>query len=349
MTESHEITTSTARRAGLSQPQLVVAGALVSLALVALAVFLYDRLLAPRPRAIAVVSFQAVLEAKEAQFSDVVARPGVSDAERQKAVDAIDSLVSNLGPTIAALAADCNCIVLVKEAVVGSADIDLTPQLIGKLGLGDVNVAEIRAPPAPRDSAFTRVRAEQRSVQAMTTNSPPDVRLTALGGCTKPRAYVRQLCAEIARMWPWWVFPLLAALVVSHFVCVSVNVTKSLPERLFIVFKQAREFRRGDYVLFRHPGGGPYPAGAPFVKVVAGVPGDLVEARGRDYYVNGIFIGRAKETSRSGFPLLAGPTGVIPAGSFFVFTPHPDSFDSRYALTGWVKQSQIAGRAVPVF
>ena len=145
MTESHEITTSTGGRAGLSQPQLVVAGALVSLALVALAVFLYDRLLAPRPRAIAVVSFRAVLEAKEAQFSEVVARPGVSDAERQKAVDAIDSLVSNLGPTIAALAADCNCIVLVKEAVVGSADIDLTPQLIGKLGLGDVNVAEIRA------------------------------------------------------------------------------------------------------------------------------------------------------------------------------------------------------------
>lgn len=144
MTESHEITTSTGGRAGLSQPQLVVSGALISLALVVLAVFLYDRLLVPRPRAIAVVSLQAVLEVKEAQFSDVVARSGVSDAERQSALDAIDSLVSNLGPTISALAADCNCIVLVKEAVVGSADIDLTPQLIGKLGLGDVNVAEIR-------------------------------------------------------------------------------------------------------------------------------------------------------------------------------------------------------------
>ncbi len=145
MTESHEITTSTGGRAGLSQPQLVVSGALISLALVVLAVFLYDRLLVPRPRAIAVVSLQAVLEVKEAQFSDVVARSGASDAERQRALAAIDSLVSNLGPTISALAADCNCIVLVKEAVVGSADIDLTPQLIGKLGLGDVNVAEIRS------------------------------------------------------------------------------------------------------------------------------------------------------------------------------------------------------------
>ncbi len=183
----------------------------------------------------------------------------------------------------------------------------------------------------------------------MTTNSPPDVRLTALRGRTRPRAYVRQLCAEMARAWPWWVLPFLAALVVSHFVCISVNFTRSLPERLFIVFKQARDFRRGDYVLFRHPGGGPYPTGAPFVKLVAGVPGDLVEARGREFYVNGIFIGHAKETSRSGFPLLAGPTGVIPPGSFFVFTPNPDSFDSRYDLTGWVQQSQIAGRAVPVF
>jgi conjugal transfer pilin signal peptidase TrbI len=32
-----------------------------------------------------------------------------------------------------------------------------------------------------------------------------------------------------------------------------------------------------------------------------------------------------------------------------VRAPHPDSLDSRYALTGWVTQAQIIGRAHVLF
>ncbi len=39
----------------------------------------------------------------------------------------------------------------------------------------------------------------------------------------------------------------------------------------------------------------------------------------------------------------------MPIGSYYVRAPHPDSLDSRYALTGWVSLSQIFGRAHALF
>jgi conjugal transfer pilin signal peptidase TrbI len=32
-----------------------------------------------------------------------------------------------------------------------------------------------------------------------------------------------------------------------------------------------------------------------------------------------------------------------------VRAPHPDSLDSRYALTGWIAEDQIIGRAYALF
>jgi conjugal transfer pilin signal peptidase TrbI len=47
--------------------------------------------------------------------------------------------------------------------------------------------------------------------------------------------------------------------------------------------------------------------------------------------------------------LTLGPTGVIPPGHYFVWTPHRDSLDSRYALTGWIKDAQLQGKSIPLF
>jgi conjugal transfer pilin signal peptidase TrbI len=147
----------------------------------------------------------------------------------------------------------------------------------------------------------------------------------------------------------YWVPPLAALLVLSHFFALSFNFTDSLPDRAFVVIKNDKEPQRGHYVQFLHPGGGPFPAGAPFVKIVLGVPGDVVTSSAGRFYVNGEFVGEAKKYSKSGMPLKPGPVGVIPAGFYFVQTPHPDSFDSRYDGTGWVHGSRIVGRAVPLF
>lgn len=149
-----------------------------------------------------------------------------------------------------------------------------------------------------------------------------------------------------------WGFPyLLAAMVAVWFdahYTVGLNATESLPQRLFLI-QRGEQPVRGEHVAFRWLGGGPYPAGATFIKIVAGVPGDVVTRVGEHYFVNGQPMGQAKPVSRQGIALEPGPTSTVPAGFYYVRAPHPDSLDSRYALTGWVSKAQILGRAHALF
>ena len=144
---------------------------------------------------------------------------------------------------------------------------------------------------------------------------------------------------------------LLAALATAWFdahFTVGLNVTESLPVRFFLIHR-GEQPGRGDFVAFRWLGGGTYPAGTTFVKVLAGLPGDEVTQVDGEYFVNCYPVGKAKSVSRQGIALEPGPTGTLPNGSYYVRAPHPDSLDSRYALTGWVSLSQIFGRAHALF
>lgn len=133
----------------------------------------------------------------------------------------------------------------------------------------------------------------------------------------------------------------------SHF-AFGLNASPSLPQRFFLIHKGELP-QRGQYVAFGWLGGGPYPAGVTFVKIIAGMAGDTVTRVDRDFFVNGTHVGQATTVSRQGEPLEPGPTGVLPAGRYYVRAPHPDSLDSRYQLTGWVSETQIIGRAYALF
>jgi conjugal transfer pilin signal peptidase TrbI len=85
-----------------------------------------------------------------------------------------------------------------------------------------------------------------------------------------------------------------------------------------------------------------------FGKIVAGVPGDRIELRGREVIVAGRAVGLAKPTSRTGVPVATIAPGVIPPDHYFVMTPHPDSLDSRYAMIGLIPRARILGVATPV-
>ena len=104
---------------------------------------------------------------------------------------------------------------------------------------------------------------------------------------------------------------------------------------------------RGDYVYFVPPDN-PYYRDTAFVKIVAGAGGDIVRREGRNFYVNDRFIGAAKAVSRTGNPLTPGPVGLIPQGQYFVFTPHRDSYDSRYEDIGWIGRASVIGVAKPI-
>ena len=134
----------------------------------------------------------------------------------------------------------------------------------------------------------------------------------------------------------------------QHCFTVGINAGESLPNTLYLIRKGA-VIHRGDYVAFRWHGGGPYPAGVTFIKIVAGVPGDRVTTVDRAYFVNGRFVGNAKTRGRDGKALVPTHDGVLGADEYYVSAPHPDSLDSRYCLTGWIPRNDFIGRAYAIF
>jgi len=136
----------------------------------------------------------------------------------------------------------------------------------------------------------------------------------------------------------------------SH--ALMINASPSLPYWAIWLDRTAQP-RRGDLILFDPPASrllsrhfGPRPQ--PFGKRVIGVEGDRVTAHDRLFFVNGVAAVRAKPASRLGEPLALGPTGIIPAGCYFVATDHRDSFDSRYAAIGWICRPRVLGVGRPV-
>lgn len=164
----------------------------------------------------------------------------------------------------------------------------------------------------------------------------------------------RALSAYARRVWdngivPYrfsWFAAVASLVLLAQFFMVAINVSKSLPERVFIIGKWDSQPRRGEYMQFAWNGADPYPAGLQFVKVIRGVPGDVVSWSGRKVYINGEFVAEAKTHSSTGKPLRPGPSGEIPPGHYFVFAPHPDSLDSRYENTGWIESSRFRGRVI---
>jgi len=128
----------------------------------------------------------------------------------------------------------------------------------------------------------------------------------------------------------------------------GINASESLPNTLYLIYKRAA-IHRGDYVAFRWHGGGPYPAGVTFIKIAAGVPGDRVTRINRTYFVNGRFVGSAKTHGRDGNALAPMDDGILGTDVYYVSAPHPDSLDSRYRLTGWIRKNEFIGRAYAIF
>lgn len=131
------------------------------------------------------------------------------------------------------------------------------------------------------------------------------------------------------------------------------NVTPSLPYRLAWLAPLPRSLERGQFVLYRFEGAAvaDYPGlvRQPFFKIVRGLPGDAVTVSGRDIFVGGEFVGRAKARAFDGRPLAPIAPVVIPPGFLFVQGLGADSFDSRYAASGLVRHDQLLGRVIPWF
>ncbi len=135
---------------------------------------------------------------------------------------------------------------------------------------------------------------------------------------------------------------------------ISVTLTPSLNHRVFFLSfnPDPKRVDRGDYVLFNIDQGiirqfTDKPHAEKIMKIVGCAGGSVLKVEGKDYYCDGVFLGRAKDVS------LAGRTlnhyvfnGTLPGGSLFVIGEHKDSFDSRYF--GLVDVRTVAAKAYPL-
>ncbi|MFY9328972.1 MAG: S26 family signal peptidase [Georgfuchsia sp.] len=150
------------------------------------------------------------------------------------------------------------------------------------------------------------------------------------------------------RWFPVVLWGMAACLAFGRVYLVALNLTESLPGTVFLIEKDVMP-QRGELVAFRWEADWPYPRGCIFVKKLVGLSGSVVSVSGRDFFVDGNSVGRAKERARTGEPLDIGLIGTIPEGHYYVAGSHPDSLDSRYRLTGWVGRNQIIGKAHRIF
>lgn len=170
---------------------------------------------------------------------------------------------------------------------------------------------------------------------------------------------------------------LLVGIVTSNFFAVAWVLTDSVHASLALVIKGARP-QAGELAVFAYSGqsiegyysedalsrlahrvahtfgretalAGPR-KGDGFVKYLVGTPGDVVERVDRDFFLTTskgrFFVGHAKTQSRRGVPLEASNGTVIPPGYVWVWSPHVDALDSRYAAVGLVPASTIVGKGV---
>jgi signal peptidase I len=138
------------------------------------------------------------------------------------------------------------------------------------------------------------------------------------------------------------------------------------------------EPKRGDVVVFRFPGRGPTDPmkGDDFIKRVVGLPGDHIEYRGKQIFVNGeaiaqvqdgLYIGERSGRDSTGARLLDETLGThkhrvlhrdnisrgdgafdVPAGQYFVMGDNRDNSDDG-RFWGFVPEGNLVGRAFAIW
>lgn len=89
-------------------------------------------------QAIGVVDISDIYYAKEREYSDLLSRTGATDEGQHRAREMAGQFAAALPKALTEMPAECQCLVLLRSAVVGDTPntVDLTPLLRRKLGMG---------------------------------------------------------------------------------------------------------------------------------------------------------------------------------------------------------------------
>lgn len=127
----------------------------------------------------------------------------------------------------------------------------------------------------------------------------------------------------------------------------TINMSGSLDGKVFLIIKSfghPLEFQKDDYVAFMHPW-----VPGPLIKKLKGLPGDQIEHKTGQVYLNHQLIGPVFHKSRDQRTLTPGYSGIIPPHHYFMAGDHARSFDSRYAEVGLLTNDKIYGKAYKLF
>lgn len=140
----------------------------------------------------------------------------------------------------------------------------------------------------------------------------------------------------MAKRWHWC-FPILTFLVLLSGVF-RFNLSDSLPKTIFfaVPINSPSALEKGQIVYIDHP-----VLNMAVGKIIAGIPGDRIFIQNQTLYLNDVEIGSIQTVSKSGKTYHPIAEGTILEGNYFVYTPHPESFDSRYLEFGLVKSDWI--------
>lgn len=130
------------------------------------------------------------------------------------------------------------------------------------------------------------------------------------------------------------------------------NHTESLPYKYVVLAKGIIPTKHGQVFAFKVYNNAHYHNEKPlnFIKIVGGISGDKITIKAeREVYVADRAIGFAKIHSKKGVPLNIIEESIIPEHKFFAYTPHKDSFDSRYQEIGLIDEKDIIGTAILTF
>jgi conjugal transfer pilin signal peptidase TrbI len=132
-------------------------------------------------------------------------------------------------------------------------------------------------------------------------------------------------------------------LVASHWFQLEVNTSSSLPHYLYLVQKDQLP-TKGQYVMFKH-----YLFPDPLIKRVEGVEGNSITIKDCNVYIDDRHIAPLVDKNSKGEPLNPIQEKIVPLKHYFVAGDHRKSFDSCYQTFGLVHQSEVKGRAWPIF
>jgi conjugal transfer pilin signal peptidase TrbI len=129
----------------------------------------------------------------------------------------------------------------------------------------------------------------------------------------------------------------------NEYIGIRKNISDSLPFTYFVSYKK-NAHEKGLYVSIDHP-----KSSIRLAKKIIGIAGDRISISGQRFFINGMDYGTIKSNFSNGSHLTPIQESIIPIGYVFVYAPHSESFDSRYADFGLVNIQHLKEVLWPLF